>query len=187
MKKKPQLPACISRIVLVGFMGAGKSTVGALLARQLHWPFLDADSVLEDRARATISEIFAQQGETAFRRLEAGVIQDLISNHHLVLAVGGGAIETGSIRDALLESPETCIVFLEAPLEIMISRCEQQPGAALRPVLNDRERLRSRFESRLPHYRNAHLVVETATLTPEETSQQILAAVSAFLKENTLA
>ena len=67
----------------------------------------------------------------------------------------------------------------------MIARCEQQPGAALRPVLNDRERLRNRFESRLPHYRSAHLVIETASLTPEETSQQILKAVTALLKENT--
>jgi len=187
MKKKPQLPTRISRIVLVGFMGAGKSTVGALLARQLQWHFLDADSVLEDRAGATIAEIFAQQGETAFRRLEAEVIQELISRDHLVLALGGGAVETAPVRDALLQNPETCVVFLEAPLEVMISRCEQQPGAVIRPVLHDRERLRSRFESRLPHYRSAHLVVETDTLTPEETSQQVLAAVSDFLKENTLA
>lgn len=186
MKKKP-LPSCIARVVLVGFMGAGKSTVGALLAQQLQWHFLDADSVLEIRAGATIAEIFAQQGETAFRQREAEVIQDLIRRDHLVLALGGGAIETASIRDALFQNPETCVVFLKAPLEIMISRCEQQPGAALRPVLHDRERLRSRFESRLPHYSNAHLVIETVTLTPEETSQQILTAVSNFLKENTLA
>ncbi|QNI33616.1 shikimate kinase [Alloacidobacterium dinghuense] len=187
MKTNPQLPACISRIVLVGFMGAGKSTVGALLAQQLRWRFLDTDTVLETRVRATIAEIFAQQGEASFRQLESEVIRDLLSEHHLVLALGGGAVETAATREALLNSPETCIVFLEATLEIMISRCEQQPGAALRPVLNDRERLRSRFEDRLPHYRNAHLVIQTAQLTPDETSQQILAAVSAFLKENTLA
>ena len=187
MKQKPQLPACIARIVLVGFMGAGKSTVGALLAQHLQWQFLDADNVLENRANTTIAEIFAQQGETSFRQIEAEVIQDLVRRDHLVLALGGGAVETESIRDALLQGPETCVVFLEAPLEIMISRCEQQPGAAVRPVLRDRGLLRSRFESRLPHYRNAHLVVETAKLTPEEASQHILAVVSDFLKENTLA
>ncbi|HMD21661.1 MAG TPA: shikimate kinase [Alloacidobacterium sp.] len=187
MEIKPQLPACISRIVLVGFMGAGKSTVGALLARQLQWRFLDADTVLEDRTGVSIAEIFARHGETEFRALEADVIHSLVREHHLVLAVGGGAVETSAIRDALLQTPETCVVFLEAPLEIMISRCEQQPGAALRPILNDRERLRDRFESRLPHYRNAHLVVKTASLTPEETSQQIFKAVTALLKENTLA
>jgi shikimate kinase len=187
METKPQLPACISRIVLVGFMGAGKSTVGSLLARQLQWRFLDADSALEDRAGQTIADMFASEGEAGFRVLEAEVIEELIRERHLVLAVGGGAIETASIRNALFQRPETCVVFLQAPLEIMIARCEQQPGAALRPVLNDRERLRGRFEARLPHYRNAHLVIETATLTPEETSQQILKAISAFLKENSLA
>jgi shikimate kinase len=185
MEMKDQLPACISRIVLVGFMGAGKSTVGALLAQQLRWRFLDADRVLEDRTGAPIADIFAQQGETAFRALESELVRELVREHHLVLAVGGGAVETEAIRNALLQSPETCVVFLKAPLEIMISRCEQQPGAAIRPVLNDRERLRSRFASRLPHYENAHLVIETASLTVQETSQQILDAIGAFLKENT--
>lgn len=187
METKAQLPACISRIVLVGFMGAGKSTVGALLARQLHWRFLDADRILEDRACASIAEIFAGHGEAAFRALESDVVRDLLRERHLVIAVGGGAIETAAIRDALLNTPETCVVFLEAPLEIMIARCEQQPGADIRPVLNDRERLRNRFESRLPHYRNAHLVIETASLTAEETSLRIVDAVRALLKENTLA
>src|SRR5215813_4798000 len=187
METKPQLPVTISRIVLVGFMGAGKSTVGALLAQRLQWRFLDADRVIEDRTRTAIADIFSQQGETAFRALESEVVQELVREHRLILAVGGGAIETKAIRDALLQSAETCVVFLKAPLEIMISRCEQQPGAALRPVLNDRERLRNRFESRLPHYENSHLVVETASLTPEETSQQILKAVTALLKEDTLA
>ena len=187
MQTKIQLPACISRIVLVGFMGAGKSTVGALLARQLQWRFLDADQVLEDHAGTSIAEIFVQQGEAAFRRMETAAIGDLIREQHLVLAVGGGAIETEAGRNALLLAPETCVVFLEAPLEVMISRCEQQPGASVRPVLQDRERLRHRFESRLPHYRNAHLVVETASLTPEQTSQHIVSIISALLKEKTLA
>ncbi|HTZ90152.1 MAG TPA: shikimate kinase [Alloacidobacterium sp.] len=187
MEIKPQLPACISRIVLVGFMGAGKSTVGDLLARRLHWRFLDADRVLENRVQKPIADIFAEDGEAAFRKLEAEVVRELLHESHLVLAMGGGAIETAAIREALFRSPETCIVHLEAPLEIMISRCEQQPDAALRPLLRDRERLSQRLASRLPHYRNAHLAIQTASLTPEETSRQILHAVSALLKENTLA
>lgn len=187
METKPKLPACISRIVLVGFMGAGKSTVGALLARRLQWRFLDADKVIEDRARKSIADVFADHGEAAFRALEAQVVHELVREDRVVLALGGGAVETSTIRDTLLHTPETCIVFLQAPLEIMISRCEQQTSAALRPVLNDRERLRSRFESRLPYYHNAHLVIETALLTPDATSQQILNIVSALLKEKTLA
>lgn len=187
METKPNLPASISRIVLVGFMGAGKSTVGALLARQLQWRFLDADNLIGERAHKSIAEIFSQDGESAFRAIETAVVRDHMREDRLVLALGGGAVETPAIRNFLLATPETCVVFLNAPLEIMIERCEQQPGAALRPVLNDRERLRSRFESRVPHYRTAHLVIETASLTPEETLHQIFQAVSALLKEDTLA
>jgi shikimate kinase len=187
MQTTTQLPAHISRIVLVGFMGAGKSTVGALLARQLQWEFLDADHLLEAHSGASIAEIFAQHGESAFRRMEAALIDDLVLRQHMVLAVGGGAIETEAARDALLLTPETCVVFLEAPLDVMIARCEQQPDAAIRPVLKDREKLRHRFESRLPHYRSAHLVVDTAALTPEETSVHIAGLIRSLLKEKTLA
>jgi shikimate kinase len=187
MEQKTQFPTRISRLVLIGFMGAGKSTVGRLLAQQLQWQFFDADTVLEERAKATIAEIFVQQGEPAFRQLEAETIGDLLTQQHLVLAVGGGAVETESTRTTLLCAPETYVVFLEAPLEIMIARCEQQPGAAIRPVLQDRERLRSRFDIRLPHYRKAHLVIETATLSPADTARKIIEAVSTFMKEKTLA
>jgi shikimate kinase len=177
------LPARISRIVLVGFMGAGKSTVGALLAPRLCWRFLDADAVLENRHGSTIAEIFANQGESAFRKLETAIIRDLLHESNLVLAVGGGAVETASTREIIFSSPGTCVVFLEAPLEVMIERCEQQPNAAVRPVLKDRERLKTRFESRLPYYRNAHLVVETAARTPQETVQHILESLNLLFKE----
>ncbi|HVW78657.1 MAG TPA: shikimate kinase [Alloacidobacterium sp.] len=181
---KTQLPASVSRIVLVGFMGAGKSTIGALLAQQLQWNFLDADQVLESRLQMTIAQIFDQRGEKEFRRLESLLIHELAAQDRLVLALGGGAMETEATRELILQSPDTCVIFLKAPLEVMIARCEQQPGAAIRPVLNDRERLLQRFQSRLPHYERAHLVIETAQLTIQETSHQIVAALSASLKEN---
>lgn len=184
METKTQLPASVSRIVLVGFMGAGKSTVGALLAQQLQWNFLDADHVLESRLQMTIAQVFDQRGEKEFRRLESELIHELAGKDRLVLALGGGAIETEVTRELIFQSPDTCVIFLKAPLEVMIARCEQQPGAAVRPVLNDRERLLLRFQSRLPHYERAHLIVETAQLSTQETSHQIFAALSALLKEN---
>lgn len=183
MNTKARLPHSISRIMLVGFMGAGKSTVGPLLAQRLGWEFLDADTVLEQRHQATIAEIFTREGEATFRGLEARLIAELLQERNLVLSLGGGAVETESTREALLSLPETCVVFLDAPLETMIARCEQQPAAAIRPVLHDREHLRSRFEVRLPHYRRAHLVVETTSSTPAETTQAIFDAVSGLLKE----
>jgi shikimate kinase len=81
------------RIVLTGFMGSGKSTVGPLVAERLGWRFIDADDVIEREAGTTISQIFAQQGESAFRDLEHKTIRQLALEENLVLALGGGAIE----------------------------------------------------------------------------------------------
>lgn len=162
------------RIVLTGFMGAGKSTVGPLLADRLGWEFIDADAVVESRAGRTIAEMFAQQGEAAFRALEAEVIRDLSRREKLVLAPGGGALEMESTRQLLNSLPRTCVVFLDAPLEALVARCMAQPGAAERPVLADREKLRRRFEARLPHYRGAHLTVATNGLTPAAVAERIL-------------
>lgn len=178
-----QHPAEFSRIVLIGFMGAGKSTVGSLLAPHLGWRFQDADVVLEQQAGQTIAEIFSGRGEAAFRRMEADVIRALLREENLVLAVGGGAIETEVTREAIFSAPKTCVVFLEAPLETMVARCEQQAGAAVRPVLQDRDRLEARFAARLPYYRQAHLVVETAARSPEETARHIMESLNLFSEE----
>jgi shikimate kinase len=168
-------------IVLTGFMGAGKSTTGAMLARTLGWRFLDSDAIIESRAGDTIARIFAERGEAAFRALEADVIREYAgdrSGQNLVLALGGGAIEHPATREVLSSVTDIRIVFLDAPLEVMVARCLAQPGAAERPVLADRERLAQRFSARLPHYRRAHLTVATADLTPQSVVEHILIGLS---------
>ena len=92
-------------IVLVGFMGAGKTTVGRLLAAELGVPFTDSDHVIEDRAGKPIRQIFADDGEAAFRALEHQVIADLLGGPDIVLAVGGGAVEHALTRKLLAEAP----------------------------------------------------------------------------------
>ncbi len=155
------LPATIRRVVLTGFMGAGKSTVGALLAQSLSWQFLDSDAAIENRTGLTIVRIFAEQGEPAFRTLEAATIEEVTRQQHLVLAIGGGAVESASVRDHLTNLPDTCVIFLEAPLEVMIARCLAQPGAVERPVLAAADRLPDRLAARLPWYRQAHITIPT--------------------------
>lgn len=177
MRTQANLPVTVRRIVLTGFMGAGKSTIGELLARRLGWQFVDTDAVVEARARLTIAQIFAQHGEDAFRALEADAVRDQAQAEEVVVALGGGAMESEGTREALSELAGTCVVFLDAPLEVMVARCLSQPGAAERPVLRDRERLRARLAARLPHYRRAHLIVGTADLTPEAVTDAILEAV----------
>ena len=169
------MPERLSRIVLMGFMGAGKSTIGALLGQRLGWRFLDADHVLEARAGLTIAQIFALHGEPEFRRMEADVIRELLQEEELVLAMGGGAIETASTRELLHRSRGTCLVFLDAPLATLVERCESQPDAAVRPILNDRERLEVRWKARLPLYQQAHLTVGTSELTPNMVTEEIVA------------
>lgn len=159
-------------------MGAGKSTVGALLAEKLSWAFVDVDTEIEARAGVTIAAIFAEKGEQTFRALEAETIRDLSRREKLVLALGGGALEAESTRTLWNGLERTCVVFLDAPLEVLVDRCLAQPGAAERPVLADRERLLRRFEARLPHYRAAHITLATQALAPAEVADRILDSIA---------
>jgi len=174
MRTDTNLPLTVQRIILTGFMGAGKSTVGALLAEKLGWRFMDTDALIETRSGSTVAQIFAEKGEDEFRLLETCAIRDSAGVDQLVLALGGGAVESGATRAALAGLEQACIVFLDAPLDVMVARCVAQPNAAERPVLADRERLARRLEARLPHYRMAHLTVATGGLTPEAVTDSIL-------------
>jgi len=164
----------VERIVLIGFMGAGKSTVGSILAERLGWRFIDADHALESESGATIAHLFSTLGESAFRRMEAQVVASLCAATATVVALGGGAIETESTRSLLANSSDTYVVFLQASLEVLIGRCEQQPDAAVRPVLRQREALQQRFHARLPHYQSAHLTLNTEGLDPATVADKLL-------------
>jgi shikimate kinase len=168
------LSLTVRRIVLTGFMGAGKSTIGALLAERLGWRFMDTDAFIEKHTGSTIAQIFAERGEEAFRLLETDAVRHCAGAERLILALGGGAVESGSTRNALARLDQACIVFLDAPLDVMVARCVAQPDSAERPVLADRERLAKRLEARLPHYRMAHLTVATAEMTPKAVTDSIL-------------
>lgn len=177
MRTETFLPQTIRCIVLTGFMGAGKSTIGALLARRLGWRFTDTDALIEAQTGLTVARIFAERGEAAFRALETEAIRSCGREERLVLALGGGAVESAPTRDALARLEESLVVFLHAPLDVMVARCMAQPGAAERPVLADRAGLAARLAARLPHYRAAHLTVETGGLSPELVAEQILASL----------
>jgi shikimate kinase len=167
-------PANPSRIVLTGFMGAGKTTVGALLAERLGWNFVDSDREVEARAGATIAEIFERRGEAAFREMEAEAIRKIAASDRVVMAIGGGSLETAATRDFLGgDVPDCVIVFLEAPLETMLARCAGHADGPVRPVLADRDRLAERWRQRLPWYRAAHLTVQTAELSPQAVTDRI--------------
>ncbi len=161
-----------SRIVLLGFMGAGKSTAGPLLSSRLGWSFFDADDVLIQRTGHSIEELFIQHGESGFRELEAATVAHLLRQDHTVIALGGGAIESQCTRDLLEQMDDTCTVFLEAQLQTMIDRCDR--STTVRPLLKDRAGLAERYDRRLPHYRKATITVPTDGLTPEAIVETLL-------------
>jgi shikimate kinase len=167
----------IQRIVLTGFMGAGKSTIGRLLASGLGWRFIDVDDEIETAQGETIAAIFTMRGEPWFRQLEHETIRQLLNSERLVLALGGGAIEDERTRRLLLEAGETRLVHLDASLDTVLLRC--RGTEALRPVLQDHAHLETRYRRRLPLYRQAHLTVPVDSMLPEAVVATILAQIGA--------
>jgi shikimate kinase len=165
----------VRRIVLTGFMGSGKSTVGPLAAKRLGWEFIDVDEVIAAEARCTIPEIFAREGEVAFREREREIIARLVQGEKLVLALGGGAIEDAQTRALLLNEPGALLVHLEVELETTLKRCSGTEGQ--RPVLADHANLKNRYARRLPLYREAHVSIAVDALTPEQAADAVLRAV----------
>jgi shikimate kinase len=166
----------VSRLILTGFMGAGKSTVGAILARDLGWRFLDLDQVIEANSHRTIAEIFRDDGEEEFRRQERQAVEQLSGEEEIVLALGGGTVEDESTRSLLIRSPGNCLVFLHAELPDLLARCTVE--GKVRPLLAAPEALEARHTLRLPHYRAAHVTVTTTGLAPREVADRVLADVS---------
>lgn len=162
------------RIVLTGFMGSGKSTVGPLLAARLGWTFTDVDDVIEAEAGMRITEIFARHGEADFRQREHTTIARLAAGDALVLALGGGAIETAATRELLLAAPATLLVHLEVELDTALARCRGTEHA--RPILADQANLARRYQRRLPLYRAAHLSIAVDALTPQQVADAIVHA-----------
>ncbi len=162
------------RIVLTGFMGSGKTTLGPLVAARLGWRFVDVDDVIEAEAGSTIAEIFARHGEAAFREREHTVINRFAAADSLVLALGGGAIEHPATRALLLAAPGTLLVHLDVELATTLKRCQGTELA--RPILADQANLAARYQRRLPLYRMAHVSIPVDALTPDEAVDAILRA-----------
>ncbi len=158
-------------IVLVGFMGAGKTTVGGLLAGRLGLPLADSDQVIEERTGRQVRQIFAEDGEPAFRALEHQVIGELLEGPDLVIAVGGGAPEHPRTRDLLLAETRAGVVYLEVGYEQALQRVGGDGG---RPMLA-RPDIAAVYERRLSVYAQvATLTVPTDDRRPEAISEDIL-------------
>lgn len=159
-------------ITLTGFMGAGKTTVGRLVADALGCPFLDLDQLIEKKAGRSIPAIFAADGEKGFRRLEKRVMEQTVKKYAettAILSLGGGSVSLPGAVDLLQE--KTLCIYLEASLETLLSRLEGQTGE--RPMAS--EDLPALLAAREPLYRQAaHITLPADGLTPEELTDEII-------------
>jgi len=175
---KITLPVDLRRIVLTGFMGAGKTTVGRLLAESLGWGFLDLDAHIESRTGISVPDIFAQHGEQHFRRLESSALANALSHRTAVLALGGGALEQITNRLLLEQTPGTLVIHLDAPFTTLFDRCMLQSFASpehVRPNLASPAEAEARYNQRQPFFRRlARHTLPTADLTPAEATEAIL-------------
>jgi shikimate kinase len=179
---EPQSATPPRRIVLTGFMGSGKSTVGPLIASRLGWQFIDVDNVIEAETGAAIAEIFARHGESAFRDHEHATIARLATSENLILALGGGAIEREDTRELLLNAPGTLLVHLEVELNTTLARCSGTENT--RPVLADHANLAARYHRRLPLYRAAHVSIRADARTPDQVADAVLEAAGLLRTED---
>ena len=165
------MPDAPARVVLVGFMGVGKSTVGRIVARRLHCAFEDMDRRIERRAGRTIATIFRDDGEEAFRALELAEARELATLPQRVIAAGGGAFARPDTRAALREG--AVCVWLRCPIEALLARV-QHDGS--RPLAGNHDIMRALLADREPSYGMADVTVD-ATGTPDEVADRVVALV----------
>ncbi len=157
------------KIYLVGFMTAGKTTVGRHLAQRLSWRLFDLDQEIEARERQTIAELFSSRGEAYFRNVEREVLAQLVSVRHAVVATGGGTFVDPLNRAAILA--DGCSFWLDVTLNEVVARL---PPDGRRPLAANRAQLEVLFTTRRSAYQQAHVRIDASALAVDAIVEQIL-------------
>jgi shikimate kinase len=171
----------LSRLILTGFMGCGKSTLGRKLADKLRYTFVDLDSMIEKQQHKKIVDIFQQDGEAAFREYERQALQQCMTLERHVIATGGGALVRQDNLDLALDGG--IVVYIEIQPEDLLERILFSPKD--RPLMDvpDPEAVFTRlFEQRKPFYEQAQVHVDTARLKPDEAVQAILTSLDKYVR-----
>ena len=166
-------------IVLVGLMGAGKSTVGRRLAKRLNLPFIDTDSAIADAAGLSAAEVFERFGEENFRDGERRLVARLIDGDIRIIATGGGAYIDPRTRQLLNERAIT--VWLDAPVEVLVDRTGRRDTRPLLKNGDPRQTLERLSKDRGPCYAEAHIRVTSGDGAHNDVVESIIAAVEAHL------
>ncbi len=166
-------------IVLVGLMGAGKTSIGRLLAKRLDLEFIDADREIEQAAQCSIEQIFERHGEAEFRDGEHRVIARLLAAPAHVLATGGGAFMTKETRDAI--RGQGISVWLRADLDLLLRRVSRRKNRPLLRNKNPRQTLEKLMEERYPVYAEADIVVDSGDKPPATIVDTVIESLETFL------
>ncbi len=159
-------------LILAGFMGAGKTTIGKIVAAQLGYDFIDTDAEIEQRAGLTIAQIFEQQGEPHFRTLESALVRELVGRERVVVATGGGMIVDAANRAALLRAG--VVICLTAAPEAILRRVDASTRPLLRPTQPGEtihDRVAHLLKARAPAYAELHYHLDTTHRSAEEAAQ----------------
>ena len=164
-------------VFLVGFMGAGKSSVGRALGKLLSWDFEDLDDRIERREGRSVVEIFRHSGELEFRRAERRALQHILDDRRggaRVIALGGGAFVQES-NAALLQASNAPTVFLDASVEELWQRCSKQAkeAGAERPLLGSQDQFRKLYEARRKSYKKASVMIQTGNRSVDAIAAEI--------------
>ncbi len=159
-------------IFLIGFMGAGKTTVGEVLAQKIGYTCVDPDQVLEENAGTTISTIFSEYGEDYFRDLETKTLESISEGEKQVIATGGGVVIKDRNWDIMKEAGLT--IYLKAPVEVLYERIKDSTHRPLLQVENPLERARELLDEREHLYQKADLIIDTESMNVDEVAQELI-------------
>ncbi len=170
----------MKNIVLTGFMGTGKTKVGKILSDMLSYRLIDSDSIIEKEQKMSITDIFKEYGEPAFRDIEAHIIKRLSEMENVVISTGGGVV----LRESNIENlrKNGVIVCLTASAEAILKRIEKNTDRPLLQVEDPLNRINELLKSREQFYRNADIIINTEGKSPQEIAEEIIEKVRGRLK-----
>lgn len=168
-------------LVLVGMMGAGKTSVGRRLAAQLERPFLDSDQEIEAAAGMSIEDFFKTHGEDDFRIGETKVIKRLLTTPNIVLATGGGAFINPKTRQNILDH-STC-VWIKAEFDLLFARVSRKSNRPLLQTANPKQTLKNLIDLRYPIYQKAHVIITSRDVPHDTVVNEIIGGLNQFCSQ----